>query len=100
MAKIFCIEFPAVQERHTALVSTYTREDHAYYHIQFTDHYLKNIFSTEHLRYEGDEGYKKLDVYKSPFTRAYLLKVVGAIRKTVNKPAMVRWLFPFLEARE
>ncbi len=98
MAKIFCIEFPAVRERHTALVSIYTKGQNACYHIQFTDNYLKNIFLTEHLRYEGEEGYKSLDIYRSPFTRNLLLKVVGTIHKTIgHKPAMIRWLFPFLD---
>lgn len=95
MSRIFCVEFPAVDNRHTALVSMYTKNKQPVYHIQFTDAHLKNLFLAEHLRYEGEEGYRLLEFYKDPFTRLLLQKMASAIGKVVcGQPAMVRWLVP------
>lgn len=95
MSRIFCVEFPAVDNRHTALVSMYTKNNQPVYHIQFTDAHLKNLFLAEHLRYEGEEGYRLLEFYKDPFTRLLLQKMASAIGKVVcGQPAMVRWLVP------
>jgi hypothetical protein len=96
MGKIFRIEFQFVNVKHSALVSVSTSKTKPYYHIQLIDNYLKKIFSTEHIRYEGEQGYQALDQYRNPFTREMLHKMATAIDRTLTGQfAIIRWLMPF-----
>ena len=95
MARIFTIEFQYAAGRHSVLVSVYNSETRPHYHIQLIDKYLQKAFSTEHIRYRGEEGYRNLHFYKYPFTREVLKRMASAIDRTLNSQyAIIKWLFP------
>ena len=95
MGKIFTIEFQYVNYKHNALVSVSDSDNHPFYHIQLIDERLQKVFSTEHIRYKGEEGYRHLDFYKHPFTREMLKRMAGAIDRTLSRQyAIIKWLFP------
>jgi hypothetical protein len=95
MGKIFTIEFQYINMRHSALVSVCNNGNNPLYHIQLIDERLQKAFSTEHIRYRGEEGYRQLDFYKYPFTRAMLKRMAAAIDHTLSgQYAIIKWLFP------
>lgn len=95
MGKIFTIEFKSLNNRHNALVSVYG--ENPCIHVQFIDSYLKNIFSTEHIRYKGNSGFKKLPQYQHPSTKEIIEKIAVAIEKELYKNyATIKRLFPSL----
>lgn len=95
MGKIFTIEFQYVNCRHNALVSVGDTGKNPFFHIQLIDERLQKIFSTEHIRYSGAEGYQHLDFYKYPFTREMLKRMAAAIDRTLSSQyAIIKWLFP------
>jgi hypothetical protein len=78
-------------------VSVYKKDQKACFHIQLIDKTLKNIFSTEHIRY-NDDDYRRLDFYNDPFAREVFLKMNNAIDKVLSKQyAIIKWLFPTME---
>lgn len=98
MGKIFTIQFQYINHSHNALVSVYKKENNYCYHIQFIDNYLKTVFSTEHIRYHGDDGFRKLEWYENPFTRTMLNKMAVAIERNLKSQyAMIKWLFPVIK---
>ena len=75
MSRIFQLDFLFLNKKHKALISIGSDVREPYIHVQIIDSLFKLLFPTEHIRYRGIDGYKKLELYKDPFIK----KLIDAI---------------------
>ena len=95
MGKIFNLEFQFLNRKHNALVSVNSDKADPYIHIQLIDSLFKNFFS-EHIRYKGFNGYKKLEQYKDPVARKLIDRIGAEVEKELAcNYAVVKNLFSY-----
>ena len=94
MGKIFSVEIEYALYTHKALVSVTRINNEPVFHVQFVDSFLKEIFQTEHIRYEGTHGYQFCDVYDDDLAEVIIDQIVKAIdQKLYVKTALIKRLF-------
>lgn len=94
MGKIFSIEIEYALYTHKALVSVSRIDNEPVFHVQFVDSFLKEIFQTEHIRYEGVYGYQFCDVYDDDLAEVIIDQIAKAIdQKLYGKTASIKRLF-------
>jgi hypothetical protein len=94
MSQIFKVEIEYAVCKHTALVSVCGLNHEAFFHVQFLDNFLKEIFQTEHIRYQGTDGYQDCDLYQDDLAAVIIERIADAIeRKLYGRTAVIRRLF-------
>ena len=94
MGKIFSVEIEHSLYTYKALVSVSRKNNEPVYHIQFIDSFLKEIFQTEHIRYEGINGYQFCDVYDDDLAEVIIDQIARAIDYKLNgRAALIKRLF-------
>jgi len=94
MGKIFSVEIEYSLYTHKALVSVSQINNEPVYHVQFMDSFLKEIFQTEHIRYEGASGYQFCDFYDDDLAEAIIDQIAKAIDLKLNqRTALIKRLF-------
>lgn len=94
MGKIFSVEIEYALYTHKALVSVSRINNEPVFHVQFVDSFLKEIFHTEHIRYEGINGYQFCDVYDDDLAEVIIDRIAKAIdQKLYGKTALIKRLF-------
>jgi len=94
MGKIFSVEIEYALYTHKALVSVFRINNEPVFHVQFVDSFLKEIFQTEHIRYEGTNGYRFCDVYEDDLAEVIIDQIAKAIdQKLYGKTALIKRLF-------
>ncbi len=94
MGQIFSVEIEYALYTHKALVSVSSINRKPVFHVQFMDCFLKEIFQTEHIRYEGTNGYRFCDVYDDDLAEVIIDQIARAIdHKLYGKTALIKRLF-------
>ena len=94
MGKIFSVEIKHALYTHKALVSVSRINNEPVFHVQFMDSFLKEIFQTEHIRYEGANGYQFCDVYDDDLAEVIIDQIARAIDNKLNgRTALIKRLF-------
>jgi hypothetical protein len=94
MGKIFSVEIEYALYTHKALVSVSRINNEPVYHVQFIDSFLKEIFQTEHIRYEGVNGYQFCDLYDDDLAEVIIHQIATAIDHKLNgRTALIKRLF-------
>jgi hypothetical protein len=94
MSQIFSVEIEYSAYKHTALVSVCALNEEPVYHVQLMDNFLKEIFQTEHIRYQGNDGYQYCDMYDDELAEIMIERIANAIQKKLyGDAAIIRRLF-------
>ena len=94
MSQIFSVEIEYSAYKHTALVSVCALNQEPVYHVQLMDNFLKEIFQTEHIRYQGNDGYQYCDLYEDELAEIMIERIANAIQqKLYGNAAIIRRLF-------
>lgn len=93
MNKIFSVEIEYSVYNHTALVSVCGLNHEPFFRVQLLDNFLKEIFQTEHIRYQGANGYD-CDGYEDDLAGIIIVRIANAIeQKLYGHTAIIRRLF-------
>jgi hypothetical protein len=84
MAKIFLLQFQFLNQHHTALVSAGKNAGQPYIHIQFIDHLTIYLLSTEHIRYKGFNGYRRLNLFNDPAINKLIERLALQIERNLT----------------
>ena len=84
MSRIFQLDFLFLNKKHKALISIGSDVREPYIHVQIIDSLFKLLFPTEHIRYRGIDGYKKLELYKDPFIKKLIDAIGVEVAKEMN----------------
>jgi|SRR6476646_7057419 hypothetical protein len=83
MGRIFKLDFSFLNRKHRALISVGNHPTEPYVHVQLIDSLFQNLFNTEHIRYKGLEGYKRLEIYKDPFLKKLIDTIANEVEKEI-----------------